>query len=87
MPVDRSRPFSLTVLQAKIYPMPIHQCPVPPLATNEQKMPLPQASTVVVTVTHPCYVSVLKTKLHRILGIPLADVRYVLTKDKLMWRP
>lgn len=37
---------------------------------------MPEASSVVVTVTHPCYVSVLKAKLHRSLEIPLADVRY-----------
>lgn len=37
---------------------------------------MPEASTVVVKVTHPCYVSVLRAKLHRSLDIPLEDIRY-----------
>ncbi len=39
-------------------------------------MPVPEASAVLVKVTHPCYVSVLRAKLHRSLEIPLADIRY-----------
>lgn len=45
-------------------------------AADELKMPVPEASAVLVKVTHPCYVSVLRAKLHRSLDIPLADVRY-----------
>lgn len=39
-------------------------------------MPIPEALAVVVKVTHPCYVSVLRAKLHRSLDIPLEDIRY-----------
>lgn len=47
-----------------------------PSDTDDLRMPMPEASAVVVKVTHPCYVSVLRAKLHRSLDIPLEDIRY-----------
>lgn len=49
-------------------------------AIDDLKMSMPEAPVVVVKVAHPCYVSVLRAKLHRSLGIPLEHVRYKVGK-------
>ena len=40
-------------------------------------MPVPEAPLVVIKVTHPCYVSVLRAKLNRTLDIPLEEIRCI----------
>ena len=40
------------------------------------KMPIPEAPWVVIKVTHPCAVSLLRSKLSRTLATPLGNLRY-----------
>lgn len=47
-------------------------CPAP----DDMKMPVPEASLVVVKAMHPCTVALLRSKLSRTLDIPLEEVRY-----------
>lgn len=62
--------------RAGIFLCPSTRAYASPTAADELKMPVPEASAVIVKVTHPCYVSALKAKLHRSLEIPLEDIRY-----------